>query len=113
VTNHVPRLSVNWDDKSFNFSREDCFKALQEGEPSIVALRTPLGVTIVTWMMAPGEEKIVGQKLKEVLEHARRTARQRPQRSPAELAGGFGMDNPIDEWDPNGDGLLRQYPSGG
>jgi L-seryl-tRNA(Ser) seleniumtransferase len=109
VTNHVPRLYVKWDEKAFNFSREDCFKALQEGDPSIVALRTPLGVTIVTWMMSPGEEKIVALRLKEVLEHARRTAHQRPQRTAAELAAGFGMDNPIDDWDPNGDGLLRQY----
>jgi L-seryl-tRNA(Ser) seleniumtransferase len=109
VTNHVPRLYVKWDEKVFNFSREDCFKALQEGDPSIVALRTPLGVTIVTWMMAPGEEKIVARRLKEVLEHARRTAHQRLARSAAELAAGFGMDNPVDDWDPNADGLLRQY----
>jgi uncharacterized pyridoxal phosphate-dependent enzyme len=109
VTNHVPRLYVKWDEKAFNFSREDCFKALQEGEPSIVALRTPLGVTIVTWMMAPGEEKMVARRLKEVLEHARRTAQQRPRRTDAELAAGFAMDNPIDAWDPNADGLLRQY----
>jgi L-seryl-tRNA(Ser) seleniumtransferase len=38
---HQPRLYVKWDEKAFNFSREDCFKALQEDEPSIVALRTP------------------------------------------------------------------------
>src|ERR1051326_1733465 len=109
VTNHVPRLYVKWDEKKFNFSREDCFKALQEGEPSIVALRTPLGVTIVTWMMVPGEEKIVARRLKEVLDHARLTAQQRPRRSEAELAATSGMDNPIDEWDPNSDGVLRQY----
>jgi L-seryl-tRNA(Ser) seleniumtransferase len=112
VTNHVPRLYVKWDEKLFNFSREDCFKALQEGEPSIVALRTPLGVTIVTWMMAPDEEKVVARRLREVLEHARRTAQQRPRRTDAELAAGFGMDNPIDEWDPNGDGLLPQNRAG-
>ncbi len=109
ITNHVPRLWVKWDEKAFNLSREECFQALQEGEPSIVALRTPLGVTIVTWMMVPGEEKIVAVRLKEVLEKARRTARQRPSRSQAELAAGFGMDNPIDAWDPDGDGLVPQY----
>jgi seryl-tRNA(Sec) selenium transferase len=108
ITNHVPRLWVKWDEKAFNFSREECFKALQEGEPSIVALRTPMGVTIVPWMMAPGEHKIVAQQLKEALEKAKRTAHARPRRSEAELAAGFGMDNPIDEWDPNSDGLIRQ-----
>ena len=86
VTNHVPRLYVKWDEKAFNFSREDCFKALQQGEPSIVALRTPLGVTIVTWMMVPGEEKIVARRLNEVLQTAKRTAQTRPRRSEAELA---------------------------
>jgi len=62
-------------------------------------------------MMAPGEERIVAQCLKEVLEKARRSAHLRPPRTAAELAAGFGMDNPIDEWDPRGDGLVRQYPS--
>jgi len=112
VTNHVPRLYVKWDEKAFNFSREDCFKALQDGEPSIVALRTPLGVTIVTWMMVPGEERIVARRLKEVLEHGRRTAQERPARTLTELASGFAMDNPIDEWDPDADGLVAHYRPG-
>jgi uncharacterized pyridoxal phosphate-dependent enzyme len=107
ITNHVPRLWVKWDEKSFNFSREDCFKALLEGEPSIVPLRTPMGLTIVPWMMAPGQEKIVAQRLREVLDQARKFARSRPPRTEAELARGFAMDNPIDEWDPNNDGLRR------
>ena len=59
----------------------------------------------VTWMMAPGEEKIVAQRLKEILEKAKPTADSRPHRSDAELTAPYGMDNPIDEWDPNGDGL--------
>jgi len=112
VTNHVPRLWVNWDEKRFNFSREDCFKALQEGDPPVVALRTPMGVTLVTWMMEPGEEKIVARRVREVLEKALRTAQQRPPRDQGQLAAGFGMDNPIDEWDPHGDGLVRQYRRG-
>jgi hypothetical protein len=100
---------VKWDEKAFNFSREDCFKALQEGEPSVVALRTPMGVTLVTWMMVPGEEQIVARRVKEVLESARKTANARPKRTDQELARGFGMDNPIDEWDQKSDGLMPQY----
>jgi D-glucosaminate-6-phosphate ammonia-lyase len=108
VTNHVPRLWVKWDETAFNFSREECFKALQEGEPSIVALRTPLGVTIVTWMMSPGEEKIVAQRLKEVFTKAKKTADLRPRRTEAELAA-LRQDSPIDEWDPANDGLVSSY----
>ncbi len=87
ITNHVPRLWVKWDEKAWNFTREDCFQALQEGEPSIVALRTPLGVTIVTWMMAPGEERIVAQRLREVLETRRKAASTGP--------GPFNMEMPV------------------
>jgi L-seryl-tRNA(Ser) seleniumtransferase len=111
VTNHVPRLWVNWDEKAFNFSREECFKALQQGEPSVVALRTPMGVTIVTWMMATGEEKIVAQRLKEVLTKARGTAHLRPQRTESELAA-LRQDNPIDEWDPDNSALIPTYHGG-
>lgn len=100
VTNHVPRLWVKWDEKAWNFSREDCFKALQEGDPSVVPLRTPMGITLVPWMMAPGQERIVARRMKEVLEHARKTAHQRPKRNESELAADFRMDNPIDAWDP-------------
>lgn len=107
ITNHVPRMWVTWDEKAFNFSREECFKALQEGEPSIVALRTPMGVTLVPWMMVPGEELVVARRLKEVLEKAKKTARSRPQRSEAELAA-LRQDNPIDEWNPDTDGLIPQ-----
>jgi uncharacterized pyridoxal phosphate-dependent enzyme len=107
ITNHVPRLWIRWDEKAFNFSREDCFKALQDGEPAIVPLRTPMGVTIVPWMMAPGQEKLVAQRLREVLEQARKSAGSRPPRTDTELAIGFGMDSPIDEWDPDEDGLRK------
>jgi hypothetical protein len=107
ITNHVPRLWIKWDEKAFNFSREDCFKALQDGDPIIVPLRTPMGITIVPWMMAPGQDKLVAQRLREVLEQARKSASSRPPRTETELALGFGMDNPIDEWDPEGDGLRK------
>jgi seryl-tRNA(Sec) selenium transferase len=107
ITNHVPRLWIKWNEKAFNFSREDCFKALQDGDPSIVTLRTPMGTTIVPWMMAPGQDKLVAQRLREVLEQARKSASSRPARTETELALGSGMDNPIDEWDPEGDGLRK------
>lgn len=87
ITNHVPRLWIKWDEKAWNFTREDCFQALQQGDPSIVALRTPLGVTFVPWMMVPGEEKIVAQRLREVLEARRKSAGARP--------GPYNMEMPV------------------
>ena len=60
-------------------------------------------------MMAPGEERIVAERLKQVLEQARKSAHLRPHRTEAELGAGFGMDNPVDEWDPREDGLVGHY----
>jgi uncharacterized pyridoxal phosphate-dependent enzyme len=108
VTNHVPRLWIKWDEKAFNFSREDCFKALQEDDPPVVTLRTPMGITFVPWMMVPGEEKIVAQRLKDVLAKAKKTAQLRPPRMEAELIA-LRQDNPIDAWDPDNDGLISYY----
>jgi L-seryl-tRNA(Ser) seleniumtransferase len=105
VTNHVPRLWVRWDEQAFNFSREECFEALQKADPPVVALRTPMGITVVPWMMVPGEERVVAQRLKDVLEQARRTASRRPTRTAAELIA-LKQDNPIDAWDPRADGLI-------
>lgn len=102
VTNHVPRLWVKWDEKAWNFSREDCFKALREGDPSVVPLRTPMGITLVPWMMAPGQERIVAARMREVLDRAKKTAHQRPRRNALELAADFRLDNPIDAWHPPG-----------
>jgi len=101
ITNHVPRIWFKWDEQALNFSREDCFKALDAGDPRVVPLRTPMGVTLVPWMMNPGEERIVARRVREVLEKAKGTRARRPARTGAELAADFGMDNPIDVWLPD------------
>jgi hypothetical protein len=51
---------------------------------------------------------VVARRLKEVLENGRKTAHMRPRRTETEIAAAFGMDNPIDEWHPQGDGLVSQ-----
>lgn len=52
--------------------------------------------------------KLVVERLREMLEDARKSAGSRPQRTDEELAAGFGIDNPIDEWNPNEDGLRKR-----
>jgi hypothetical protein len=56
-------------------------------------------------MMVPGEERVVAQRLKDVLEKARRTASRRPARTNEELVA-LKQDNPIDAWDPRTEGLI-------
>lgn len=65
--NHVPSLNVSWDTKKIKISANEVRKQLAEGHPSIqvVGGKDDLGIT--TWMLVPGQERIVATKIKEIL----------------------------------------------
>lgn len=63
----VPYLRVKWDRKSLPLSYEDCARRLREGEPSIEVNVAADELTLASYLMNPGEERIVGWRLAEVL----------------------------------------------
>lgn len=66
--NHVPSLRVSWDQNIVKISPEDLRKKLRDGHPSIETVGGEENVGITTWMMEPGQERIVAIRLKEILE---------------------------------------------
>jgi seryl-tRNA(Sec) selenium transferase len=91
--NRYPTLTVTWDEKAWNFSVADCDRALREGNPRIevLTMANPSLVTavsehhdsktlhvnklqIISMTMQPGEDLIVGQRLREILKAARKSA---------------------------------------
>jgi L-seryl-tRNA(Ser) seleniumtransferase len=91
--NRYPTLTVSWDEKAWNFSVADCDRALREGNPRIevLTMANPSLVTavsehhdsktprvnklqIISMTMQPGEDLIVGQRLREILKAARKSA---------------------------------------
>ena len=91
--NQCPTLSISWDQKAWRYSTADCAKQLLEGTPAIAvltednpsdvlsqkpsAMRTPRAddkLQIVSMTLRPGEEIIVGKRLKQLLAQARRPA---------------------------------------
>ena len=55
-------------------TQAECLKQLEAGDPSIVCLGGedyPYGFAVTPFMMQPGEEKVVGQRITEVLRAAR------------------------------------------
>jgi uncharacterized pyridoxal phosphate-dependent enzyme len=89
--NQCPTLSISWDQQAWRYTTEDCAKQLLEGTPSIAVLtednpsdvlsqkpgaaRAPRKddkLQIVSMTLRPGEEIIVGKRLKELLTQARR-----------------------------------------
>ena len=77
IANHVPHLSVAWDENELGINKAECAKQLREGKPSIEVLEDdyPQGLSVTPFMMKPGEDLIVASRIKTVLEQARGKAR--------------------------------------
>jgi uncharacterized pyridoxal phosphate-dependent enzyme len=91
--NRYPTLTVQWNEAAWNFSVADCDRQLRQGEPRIEVLtasnpslvsavlgpdpKTPSvnRLQIISMTMQPGEELIVGRRLREILSTARKSAK--------------------------------------
>ena len=69
IANHVPALKISWDDK-VKATPGEIRDALRNGHPSIETMGGSDTIDITTWMMIPGEERIVASRIKDLLEQA-------------------------------------------
>ncbi len=68
IANAVPHLQIRWDYQGRKVSVSDMVKKLREGKPSIEVspgARSPLVIGV--WMMEPGEDEIVGRRIRAIL----------------------------------------------
>jgi L-seryl-tRNA(Ser) seleniumtransferase len=83
VANHVPHLLIRYDQQRVKIAPQDVAKALREGTPSIELNpatgsgaasagipRDPNKILVGVWMLEPGEDLIVGRRLRDVLKKA-------------------------------------------
>jgi len=70
VANHVPSIRVRWDQKRVQITPAEVREALRNGHPSIETVGGEESVDMTTWMMRPGEERVVATRLRQVLEEA-------------------------------------------
>lgn len=68
--NHVPSLRVRWDQKKVKVTVEELRKQLREGHPSIETVGDKEHLGITTWMMTPGQERIVAKRIYQILKAA-------------------------------------------
>ncbi|WP_411032351.1 aminotransferase class V-fold PLP-dependent enzyme [Spongiimicrobium sp. 3-5] len=68
--NHVPSLKIMWDENVVKITKDEMRKQLRDGHPSIETVGNEEMVGITTWMMAPGQERIVANRVKEILSNA-------------------------------------------
>jgi seryl-tRNA(Sec) selenium transferase len=63
IANHVPHLEIHWDPRHISLTPVDAVKQLRSGKPSIVVASTETGLIMNSFMLQPGEEKIMGESL--------------------------------------------------
>jgi L-seryl-tRNA(Ser) seleniumtransferase len=69
VANHVPHMRITWDTKHISASPREISAALRQSNPSIVigASEHGAGLGMNSFMLQPGEEKIIAAKLTQIL----------------------------------------------
>ena len=67
VANHVPHMNIFWDPRKISLSPREASKAMREGKPSVVIGASESGLGMSSFMLKPGEEKIIAARLVELL----------------------------------------------
>ena len=67
IANHVPSLKIRWDQNKIKMTPDEVRQALRDGHPSIETVGGDESVDITTWMMNPGEERIVASTMYKIL----------------------------------------------
>ncbi|MBC9796812.1 aminotransferase class V-fold PLP-dependent enzyme [Sinomicrobium weinanense] len=68
LANVVPTLNLSWNTKQVKISGDQLKEEMRKGHPSIeIAGGGKNSVSITTWMLKPGQERIVASRLSEIL----------------------------------------------
>jgi L-seryl-tRNA(Ser) seleniumtransferase len=69
IANHVPHMVIDWDPAKISLTLEQVSKMLKESKPSIVlgGGEDRPGLIMCSFMLQPGEHKIVAERLASVL----------------------------------------------
>jgi L-seryl-tRNA(Ser) seleniumtransferase len=63
----VPYLRIQWDPSQIALTYQQCAQRLREGEPRIEVNATGNELNLASYLLNPGEERIVGWRLAEIL----------------------------------------------
>ncbi len=66
----IPYLRIQWDEKKLGLSYAECKKRLSEGEPRVEVNAGDGEITLASYNLFPGEDRIVAWRLREVLRDA-------------------------------------------
>src|SRR5215470_14297986 len=63
VANHVPHMDIFWDPRKIALGPEEAAGILRKNKPSIVLVSSETGIGLNSFMLKPGEEKLIAAAL--------------------------------------------------
>jgi uncharacterized pyridoxal phosphate-dependent enzyme len=66
VANHVPTMQINWDPRRISLTPREASEALRKTKPAVVLGRTEIGLEMNSFMLQPGEDQIIAERLIQV-----------------------------------------------
>ncbi|MGH9469498.1 MAG: aminotransferase class V-fold PLP-dependent enzyme [Terriglobia bacterium] len=63
IANHVPTMEINWDPRKFSLTPQQAFEALKNSKPSIILGRSRIGLSMNSFMLQPGDDKVIARQL--------------------------------------------------
>ena len=63
IANHVPHMQINWDPRKVSLTPEQAAATLKQSKPCIVLATTEIGLAMNSFMLQPGEDKIIADRL--------------------------------------------------
>ena len=63
IANHVPHLEIHWDPRHISLEPRDAAQQLRGGKPCIVLASNESGLLMNSFMLQPGEEKTIAERL--------------------------------------------------
>jgi L-seryl-tRNA(Ser) seleniumtransferase len=67
IANHVPHLEIHWDPRHISLEPREAAHQLRIGKPSIILASNESGLIMNSFMLQPGEEKIIADRLTQLL----------------------------------------------
>ena len=88
LSNHTPYLDIRWDANKKGITRDELIKTLFTTEPRITVASGTNGITIAAYMLSPGDDNVIGNRVATLLSE-KRPARVNtvPQPAAADLSG--------------------------
>lgn len=63
IANHVPTMEIDWDPRHISLTPHQALELLKNSKPSIILGRSRIGLEMNSFMLQPGEDKIIAQQL--------------------------------------------------